>query len=81
MADAKSDGHTRPLLPFGLVGLVSLCCVGLGAVFGGAALGATAGTTAVAGGASGLVGLVVSGVVTLVTVVAIGLVARRRASS
>lgn len=79
--DADSDGRARPWLPFGLVGLVSLCCVGLGAIFGGATLGGAAGTTAVAGGASGVVGLLVSGGVTLVTVVVLGLIVRRRASS
>jgi hypothetical protein len=76
-----SNDRTRPWLPLGLVGLASLCCVGLGTFVGGAALGGTAGTSAVAGGASGLVGLLVSVVVALLTVVVIGLVATRRRSS
>ncbi|WP_123623267.1 hypothetical protein [Halorubrum sp. CSM-61] len=62
-----------------LVGLLSLCCIGLGGIAGGAALaggGATA--TTVATGTTTPRGALVSGLVTAATVLIVGLVARRR---
>jgi len=61
-----------------VVGALSLCCIGLGAVAGGAVIaGGAAGTTTVAVGSSTLQGTLVSLGVTLVTVVVITLVANR----
>lgn len=71
-----------PALPFGLAGLASLCCVGLATLAGGAALagGSVAGATAVSGGIRSVGGLLVTGLVTALTVGALGLVARWRSS-
>jgi len=61
-----------------LVGLLSFCCIGLGAVAGGAAIaGGTAGTTAAIGGADAR-GTLVSVVVTGLTVAVVALIVRWR---
>lgn len=61
-----------------LVGLLSFCCIGLGAVAGGAAIaGGTAGTTVAIGGADWR-GTLVSVVVTAMTVAVVALVIRWR---
>ncbi|GAB6879405.1 hypothetical protein JCM17823_16790 [Halorubrum gandharaense] len=62
-----------------LVGLVSLCCLGLGGLAAGAALaGGGAGTTVLATGATDARGAVVSALVTFLTVVVVALFARWR---
>ena len=76
MSDESSDSYFGAL---SVVGALSLCCIGLGAVAGGAVLaGGAAGTTTVAVGSSTLRGALVSLGVTLVTVVVIAAVANRR---
>jgi len=62
-----------------LVGLLSLCCIGLGGIAGGAALaGGGASATAVATGTTTPRGALVSGLVTAATVLIVGLLVRRR---
>jgi urea transporter len=62
-----------------LVGLLSLCCIGLGGIAGGAALaGGGASATTVATGTTSPRGALVSGLVTAATVLVVGLVVRRR---
>jgi len=62
-----------------LVGLLSLCCIGLGGIAGGAALaGGGASATTVATGTASPRGALVSGLVTAATVLVVGLVVRRR---
>lgn len=64
--------------PLGLVGAASLCCIGLGALTGGAAVvGGGAAVTTLSTDAS-VRGALVSGVVTAVAVLGIALVARWR---
>lgn len=67
----------------GLAGVLGLCCIGLGTLAGGAALagGSAAGVTAVSTSTGGLGGIVVSGVVTAVTILFVGVFLRRRARS
>ena len=76
MSDESSESYFGAL---SVVGALSLCCIGLGAVAGGAAIaGGAAGTTTVAVGSSTLQGTLVSLGVTLLTVVVIALVAQWR---
>ena len=74
---SDSDGSHWGLLA--IVGAISFCCVGVLALTGGAAVtgGAAAGATAATGG--GIGGIVVTGVVTAVPLLVIGLVLQRRA--
>jgi len=61
-----------------LVGLISFCCIGIGAAAGTAVLtGGAVGTTVAIGGA-GTRGTLISAVVTALTVVAVALVVRWR---
>ncbi|ERH00791.1 MAG: hypothetical protein J07HN6_02418 [Halonotius sp. J07HN6] len=61
-----------------LVGLISFCCIGIGAAAGTAALaGGTVGTTVAIGGA-GTRGTLISALVTALTVVAVAFVVRWR---
>lgn len=64
-----------------LAGTCGLCCLGLGAIAGGAAVagGAAAGVTAASGLVQSLGGLVVTVVATALPLVVLGLVLRRRA--
>ena len=60
-----------------LVGLLSLCCLGLGGIAGGAALvGGGASATVLTTGASSARGALISGVVTFVTVALIAVAVR-----
>jgi len=62
-----------------LVGLLSLCCIGLGGIAGGAALaGGGASTTVVTTGASSARGALISGGVTFATVFVAAVVIRWR---
>ncbi len=61
-----------------LVGAVSLCCLGLGGLTRVAAVSGGAATTVFTTGATDTRGAVVSGLVTAVTVLVVGLVAKRR---
>jgi len=62
-----------------LVGLLSLCCIGLGGIAGGAALaGGGASATTVATGTTSLRGALVSGLVTAATVLIVGMAVKRR---
>ena len=74
-----SDGGDESFLgALSLVGLLSFCCIGLGAVAGGAAIaGGTAGTTVAIGG-GGVRSTLVSAVVTAIAVMIVALVARWR---
>jgi len=61
-----------------IVGLISFCCIGIGAATGTAALvGGTAGTTVAIGGASTR-GTLITALVTAITVVSVALVVRWR---
>jgi hypothetical protein len=74
---AESDGESF-LGALSLVGLISFCCIGIGAAAGTAALaGGTVGTTVAIGGASTR-GTLMSALVTGLTVVAVALVVRWR---
>lgn len=75
----SADGETKSLLaPLSIIGALSLCCIGLGAIAGGAAIagGGTAGT-AVAIGSTSARGTLISLLVTAMTVFVIALMARR----
>ena len=73
-----SDDDESFLGALSLVGLLSFCCIGLGAVAGGAAIaGSTAGTTVAIGG-GGVRSTLVSAVVTAIAVMIVALVARWR---
>jgi len=62
-----------------IVGLLSLCCIGLGGIAGGAALaGGGASATTVATGTTSLRGALVSGLVTAAAVLIVGLAVKRR---
>lgn len=81
--EATVEGSTEDTGRWGLLGLagaVSLCCVGLFTLAGGAAVGGgiVAGVTAATGGVGGLRGFVVTGVITALPLLVIGLVLRRR---
>lgn len=71
------DGDTESLLgPLSIIGGLSLCCIGFGAIAGGAAItGGTAGT-AVAIGATTARGTLVSLLVTAITVSVVAVVGR-----
>jgi Ca2+/H+ antiporter len=74
---SESDGSQWGFLA--IVGAMSFCCVGLLAIIGGATVtgGAAASATAATGG--GIGGIVVTGVVTAIPLLVIGLVLQRRA--
>jgi len=62
-----------------LVGLLSLCCIGLGGIAGGAAVaGGGASATTLATGATSPRGALVSGLVTAATVFVVGVAVKRR---
>ena len=62
-----------------IVGLVSLCCLGLGGIAGGAAvIGGGASATVVTTGASSARGALISGIVTFTTVLIVGIAIRWR---
>jgi hypothetical protein len=78
-SDAPRTDDGRPLSAYlGIAGLASLCCVGVGTVVGSAAVAGGAGTVTAAAGGASAVGSLISGVVTLATVAAVGLVVRWR---
>lgn len=74
-----TDGSRWSLLA--LAGACGVCCIGLGALFGGAALagGTAAGVTATSGVVRSLGGVVVTGVATAVPLLVIGLLLRHAA--
>lgn len=74
-----SDGGRWGAL--GIAGILSLCCIGLGSLAGGAALagGSAAGVTAVTTSGGGLATVIVPGIVTALTVLVVGLFLGRRA--
>ncbi|MFB6293276.1 MAG: hypothetical protein ABEH60_03325 [Halonotius sp.] len=75
---AESSDDDSFLGPLSIVGLISFCCIGIGAATGTAALaGGTVGTTVAIGGA-GTRGTLISALVTALTVVAVALVVRWR---
>ncbi|WP_135819676.1 hypothetical protein [Halostella litorea] len=78
--DDSDGGRTLPAY-LGVAGLASLCCVGVGTVVGGAAVAGGAGTVTAAAGGANVVGSLISGLVTLATVAAVGLVVRWRLRS
>lgn len=62
-----------------LVGLLSLCCIGLGGIAGGAAVaGGGASATTLATGTTSPRGALVSGLVTAATVFVVGVAVKRR---
>ena len=74
--DAEPSEDKSLLGALSLIGLLSFCCIGLGAVAGGVAVaGGAAGTTAAIGGADAR-GTLISVVVTGLTVAAVALVVR-----
>lgn len=75
---SSADGSPWGLL--GLAGALSLCCIGIATLAGGAAVagGTAAGATAVSGAAGGLGGILVTALVTALPLFVIGLVLRRR---
>lgn len=75
--DTLADGSWEIL---GVAGALGLCCVGTASLAGGAVVagGTAAGTTAVSSGAGGLGGILVTALATVVPLVIIGLVLRRR---
>lgn len=77
---ASSPDGTWGLL--GLVGAVSLCCIGTASLVGSATVagGTTAGMTVASGSIAGVGGVLVSALATLLPLVGIGLVLRWRVS-
>jgi hypothetical protein len=75
---SESDGSPWGVLA--LAGVLGFCCLGTAALVGGASLagGGAAGVTAVSGTAGGLGGIIVSGLVTALLLLAIGLFLRHR---
>lgn len=72
-----SDGGL--LGPLSLVGLLSLCCIGLGGLAGGAAVaGGTASVSVITTGVTGVRGALISGVVTFATVFVVAAALRWR---
>jgi hypothetical protein len=73
------DGGFRGLLS--LAGLLGICCVGLAALLGGAAVagGSVAGVTMASGVVDTFAGLLVTGLATALPLVVIGLILHRRA--
>ena len=61
-----------------VVAAISLCCLGLGGLAGTATLAGGASVTVLTTGASGVRGALVSGAVTVATVVVAGVLLRRR---
>lgn len=74
-----TGGSGWGLLAF--AGICGICCIGLGTLFGGAALagGTAAGVTAASGVVRSLGGLVVTGVATAIPLLVLGLILRQRA--
>lgn len=64
----------------GLAGVISLCCVGIATLAGGAAVAGSgaAGVTAASGTAGGVGGLVVTALATALPLLVVGLILRRR---
>ena len=74
--DSVDSGTQSFLGPLSIIGALSLCCIGFGAIAGGAAIaGGTAGT-AVAIGATSARGTLISLLVTAMTVFVVAFVAR-----
>lgn len=79
MSDTESPTTTRSWLLYGIAGVTSLCCVSLAVFAGGAAVaGGTGAAMIAAGSGPSLGGVLVPGLVTLVTLTAVIGIARWR---
>lgn len=74
----SGDGSSWGLL--GFAGAISLCCIGLATLAGGAAVagGTAGGATAVSGAAGGLGGILVASLATALPLLVIGVILRQR---
>ena len=74
----SGDGSSWGLL--GVAGAISLCCIGLATLAGGAAVagGTAAGVTAASGASGGLGGILATVFATALPLLVIGVIVRRR---